>query len=964
MIGRTISHYKILEELGRGGMGVVYKALDTKLDRTVALKFLPPALAADADAKQRFVHEARAASALDHQNICTIYEINEADEQTFIAMAYVEGHTLKEEIASGSLRLDKAVHIAVQVAEGLREAHEKNIVHRDIKPANIMITPRGQAKIMDFGLAKSQADPGLTKTGTTLGTVAYMSPEQARGDKVDERTDLWSLGVVLYEMLTGQRPFKGDYEQAVLYSILNSEPEAPSAIRQDLSPELDQIVLRALARDPDGRFRSVPEFGKALREHVPGTEMAKEAGTFARRWKSPRVVIPMVVILSAFALLAVRFAQRSREVRWARQEALPAIADLVEREEYGSAYRLALEAREVIPTDPLLDRLWSKMTNRLSIFTSPPGADIYIKEYREPDSTWLCLGRTPLDNLPVPDGFYRYRIEKAGYEPIARAGWSDEDTLEFTLSEIGAIPEGMVRVPGGSKSIWIGSFSRYTTALLPDFFIDRFEVTNRQYQAFVDSGGYQREEFWRHDVVRNDRPLIWEEAMHLFRDDTGRPGPATWELGTFREGSADEPVSGVSWYEAAAYAEFVGKSLPPLDYWVACASISASEYIIPLSNFGTGGLDPVGTHAGLGYYGTYDMAGNAREWCFSASGDERYILGGSWGDPEYMFNFPATRAPLDRSSKNGFRCVLWQADDSTLAVARREVVVPPNRDYRLEEPVPHEVFRAYLSLYHYDRTPLDSRIELVDNDLEHWRIEKVSYDAAYGNERMFAYLFLPRGTSPPYQTVVLFPGAYALQMESSKNGRAINSFDFVDFVIRSGRCALCPVYKSTYERKDGYRIYDEETTSSDHRAHMLMWWKDLSRSIDYLETRNDIDHEKIAYLGSSWGGWMAPLFLAQDGRYRTAVIRLAGFPTWRMNPAFDLVNFAPRVTIPVLMLNGKYDHIFPYETSQLPMFENLGTSPEHKRLVLFETGHSVYGVRNQMIRESLDWLDRYLGPVE
>jgi non-specific serine/threonine protein kinase len=259
MIGKTISHYKILEKLGEGGMGVVYKAEDTKLKRIVALKFLPPQALVDKEDKIRFINEARAVAALDHPNICTIHEIDEAEGQTFISMAYVEGQSLKEKVESGPLKLTEALDIVIQVAQGLQEAHERNIVHRDIKSANIMVTDKGQAKIMDFGLAKVGKGELITKHGTTLGTTAYMSPEQARGETVDYRTDIWSLGVVLYEMITGRRPFRGDYEQAVIYSILNENPEPITALRTGVPMELEMIVNKALAKNPDHRYRHADE---------------------------------------------------------------------------------------------------------------------------------------------------------------------------------------------------------------------------------------------------------------------------------------------------------------------------------------------------------------------------------------------------------------------------------------------------------------------------------------------------------------------------------------------------------------------------------------------------------------------------------------------------------------------------------------------------------------------------------
>lgn len=260
MIGQTISHYKILEKLGEGGMGVVYKAEDTKLKRTVALKFLPPELTRDPDAKKRFVHEAQTASALEHNNICTIHEIDETeDRHMFIAMACYEGKSLKERIERGPLKLEETIDIAIQLGQGLSKAHEKGVVHRDIKPGNILITEDGQVKIVDFGLAKLRGRTKLTKTGTTLGTVAYMSPEQSQGKEVDHRTDIWSLGVVLYEMLTGQMPFKGDYEQAVVYSILNEEPELITNLRSDVPTELQQVVQKAMQKEPTERYANLAE---------------------------------------------------------------------------------------------------------------------------------------------------------------------------------------------------------------------------------------------------------------------------------------------------------------------------------------------------------------------------------------------------------------------------------------------------------------------------------------------------------------------------------------------------------------------------------------------------------------------------------------------------------------------------------------------------------------------------------
>jgi len=249
--------YQLLEKLGEGGMGIVYKARDTRLDRTVALKFLPPELTRDEEAKERFIQEAKAAAALNHPQICTIYEIDEADKQTFISMEYIKGQSLKDKLESGPLDTDEAKDIAIQVAKGLREAHEKGIIHRDIKPANIMLTNKGQAKITDFGLAKLTWGVDLTKTSTIMGTVAYMSPEQAKGKEVDHRTDIWSLGAMLYETLTREKPFKRTHDQATLYAVLNESPEPIEKFRKGIPPELESVVLRCIEKFPDNRYRNM-----------------------------------------------------------------------------------------------------------------------------------------------------------------------------------------------------------------------------------------------------------------------------------------------------------------------------------------------------------------------------------------------------------------------------------------------------------------------------------------------------------------------------------------------------------------------------------------------------------------------------------------------------------------------------------------------------------------------------------
>jgi serine/threonine protein kinase len=621
--------YRIEEVVGRGGMGIVYKAEDTRLKRHVALKFLPPELIQDEEAKERFILEAQTAAALAHPNICTIHEINEQDGESFIAMEYVEGQNLKAKIEKGLLATEEALDIAIQVAQGLDEAHKKGIIHRDIKSANIMITQKGQAKIMDFGLAKIKGTTLLTREGTTLGTVAYMSPEQARGEKVNHRTDIWSLGVVLYEMVSGEFPFKGDREASILYSVVHEEPRPLKGIKRDLPAELQQIINRALKKKPESRYASAEEMLKDLRKYQDSLR-AEELGAFnlrtlLRRIRRPRVAIPAVFAVIIIALAAVWLSNRQAKIRWAKEEILPEVERMIEENfaDYSEPYKLAEMAEQYIPNDPKLADLFSKISLDINIQTDPPGADIYVKEYNTPDDEWEYLGVSPIDGVRSPIGFFRWKIEKSGYETVWAAATSWDIALapkdQFipydlvrVLDEKGSIPEGMVRVSGAETPI----------GKLDDFLIDRYEVTNEQYKEFIANGGYRNRDYWKHEFVKDGKIMTWDEAMAEFVDQTDRSGPSTWQAGDYPEGQENYPVSGISWYEAAAYAEFAGKSLPTTHHW----SIARGEYtpmimwpqaggyaiFAPFINFQGKGTIPVGSLQGITAYGACDMAGNVR----------------------------------------------------------------------------------------------------------------------------------------------------------------------------------------------------------------------------------------------------------------------------------------------------------------------------------------------------------------
>jgi len=970
--GTTLAgKYKTIEILGRGGMGIVYKAEDTKLRRNVALKFLPPELIQNEEVRERFVLEAQTAAALSHPNICTIHEIDEEGGKSFIAMEYVEGQSLKEKIEKGPLEIDEALNISIQVAEGLEEAHKKGIIHRDIKSANIMVTDKGQAKVMDFGLAKVKGATLLTREGTTLGTVAYMSPEQARGREVDHRSDIWSLGIVLYEMLSGQLPFKGDREASILYSVVHEEPKPLKEIKRGLPLELQQIVNRALRKKPESRYSSAAEIIKDLKKYQDVLR-AEELGalnlrTLLRRIRKPRIAIPAVSLTLVISLVAVWFFNHQAKIRWAREEVLPEVERLVEASwrDFTEPYRLAEEAEKYIPRDPKLAELFSKCSLNINIKTEPQGADIYMKEYKAPDSEWEYLGVSPIENVRLPIGILRLKMEKEGYETVMAASSTWDIVMKpknrlipidlvRVLDEKGSIPEGMVRVPGAKTDL----------GELDDFFIDKYEVTNRQYKEFIDRGGYRNREYWKHKFIKDGRVLTWEEAMAEFVDQTDRPGPATWQAGDYPEGQDDYPVSGVSWYEAAAYAEFSGKTLPTGHHW----GIARGEYtpmiqwfqlggyaiFAPFSNFQGKGPAPVGNNQGMTSYGAYDMAGNVREWCWNKIQQGRLIRGGAWNDNTYMFREMSQASPFDRSSRNGFRCALYPDPEKIPESVLQMAKVGETRDFYKEKPVPDSIFQFYKEQFSYDKTDLNASVESRDESSEYWIQEKITFDAAYGRERVIAILFLPKNTAPPYQTVIYFPGEQAIYRNSSKEIESDLEFKvFLSFIVKNGRAALYPVYKGTMERRDDTLI--------DGRTIQIQRVKDYKRCIDYLETRQDIDCDKLAYYGISWGGWLGPIITAVEERLKASVL-LAGGLIWKRRPAANPFNYVTRVKTPTLMINGKYDTSFLYDTSIKPLFDLLGTPDEHKELKLYETDH--IPPRNEFIKETLAWLDRYLGPVK
>ena len=954
MIGRTLSHYTITERLGAGGMGVVYRAVDARLDRAVALKVLANDAVADPDRKRRFVTEARAASALNHPNIVTIHDIDQADGVAFLVMELVAGKSLRQLIPPDGLPVDRAIDYALQIAAALTAAHAAGIVHRDIKPANVMATDAGAIKVLDFGVSKlldraadsdaaTEAVTNATDTGMILGTLRYMSPEQALGQPVDTRSDIFSFGAVLYEMLAGRAAFAGDTGATSLAAVLTQSPPPLESVRRDVPADLASLINACLAKDRVGR-PAAQELVRRLTA-IRDARATPPPVSLGRALRRPAVLVPSVLLLLAAIAGGGWWWKTTARAQWARTVALPEIQRLVSVDDYDAAYRLATEALAVLPDDPQLKQLLFNITFLTTIDSVPTGADVSVRGYVANDREWIPLGRTPLENTRVPFGQVRLRIAKDGFAPI-------ETTLgglkyTYTLDPPASIPAGMVRVQAADPRV-LG-----TSVHVSDFWLDKFEVTNREFKAFVDRGGYRTREFWTEPFVSHGKTLSWDEAMAVFRDTTGKPGPSTWELGSFPEDQADMPVTGVSWYEAAAYAVFAGKSLPTAYHWRAAAAFGTfagnfSE-IMNVSNFAAKGPVRVGTLPGLGPSGTYDMAGNAKEWCWNESGEKRFILGGGWNELSYAFTDMDAQPPFDRGPIYGFR--LAKYIDAPPAAASNTIVLS-SRDYTKEKPVDAAIFEVYRGLYQYDATaPLNHVVEATE-ELPSWRKETITFDAAYGRERVRAYLYLPKTSSPPYQTVVFFPGGDAMFLKSSRELR----MQSIDFLMQSGRALLYPVYKGTYERPR-----DPGSGPLAVRDLVIQRSKDLGRSLDYLATRPDVDATRLAYYGISAGAYSGVIFTALEPRFKASVILGGGLETFPFPPEVDVWNFAPRVRVPTLMVNAKADFGYPIETSQRPLFDAIGTTD--KKHVHFEGGHIPVRIHD-MMKAILGWLDGHMGPVK
>jgi eukaryotic-like serine/threonine-protein kinase len=728
------------------------------------------------------------------------------------------------------------------------------------------------------------------------------------------------------------------------------------AWNQDPSDPCITWLLEALAAaGVRSRAQLVPEAKQPPDSPVPTAQRTTHSAALRR----PAVAVPLAAALAAALAGLGWWALQARERAHAQAE-LIRLEEMVAERDLVGAWLLARKLEPVLGDNRELERLRQASTWPVSFRSEPPGAEIEFRGYLDDPDVWYPIGTTPIEAIRLPALAPLFRVAAPGHVVVEglppASGSATSRVFTFTLWPAEDAGEDLLRIPGGDVQLPGFMFDDPAPVELPPFWLGRHEVTNREFQAFVDAGGYRDPALWREPFERAGRTLEWEEAIGDFVDATGRPGPSTWRLGAYPDGQGDHPVTGVSWYEAAAFARWAEAELPTLHHWFrAAAPASSFSEILQRARFGGDGTVPVGSSHAIGPFGAHDMAGNAFEW--TASADEegrRYAAGGAWDEPSYTFLEPAALDPYDRGSNRGLR--LARYDGAVPEVSHQPLTARGRPDFADREPVGDEMFAAFESFYAYDQRPLDAVIHSVDDASRHYRWERVSYDAAYGGERVLANLLLPKNASPPYQVVVFFPGSEAETLDSSLTFQGL---PFYEYILRSGRAVLYPVYKNMFERK----IPGWSFSPASRRDVLIQWRKDLGRSIDYIASREDLDSDRIAFYGHSLGAVYGTVLTAIEPRFAAALMLGGGVNSGTLPPEADPLNFAPRVRVPTLMLTGRDDFIRPVETHQVPLFHLLGVPDDQKQLARFDGGHAPSDM-NAVIREALAWLDRWLGPVE
>lgn len=1040
-VGCCIGPYKLRERVGEGGMGVVWAAEQKQpIHRKVAIKVIKPGM----DSEQvvaRFSAEREALSMMDHPNIARALDAGTTEQgRPFFVMELIRGVPITDYCDAHRLTVADRIELFLPVCRAIHHAHQKGVIHRDVKPSNVLVTELDAVavpKVIDFGVAKALyhrlTDLSIyTGVFQAVGTLPYMSPEQAAvsSTDVDTRSDIYGLGVLLYELLTGVTPFDKEKLASAAVDeafrmIRETEPPKPSkrlstlgartteiarrrethsaGLSKAIRGDLDWIVMKAMEKDRARRYETATALAEDLQRHLAHRPVLARPPSIVYRGRKycrrHRIGVTVSALLVCFfgitSLLVYALGRPDREVAAERERiekqrkefleheqrirnqhealrnAVPEIEALVERGDFWQACDKLNGISHAIGDDLVYESLLDVASFFVSITSSPEEVEVSVKPWDQPHAPWRVIGTTPLQDERVPRGVLRWRFAREGFAGVETAidvnhpgqmPFGPPPNMHVVLVPEATVPSGMVQVRMAEAEFGVGRLVD-----VDDFFIDQYEVTNEDYLEFVHGNGYLREEYWEHTFVRDGAEISWREAMDRFKDQTGHHGPANWRNGTFPPGQERFPVSGVSWYEAAAYAKFRGKELPTIHHWLSAAYLPCAQHITALSNFDGRGPAAVGSYRGIGLYEVYDLAGNVKEWCFNATRDgQRWVKGGAWSDPTYMLSLPDAAGAFVRDPTIGFRCAVYSAPPAAEALVPREFY---NADYSVKRPASEETVAAFLRQFLYDRKkPLNAqktKDEAFSARGIECRRERIIIDAAYAGEAVPMDLYLPSTSQPPYQTIVVFPGATAFTTNIDRD-QWLNPVELGwmhQALLAQGRAICFPIYKGQFFRNEGYNWRQGGISLRDNTVSAA---KDLSRVLDYLRTRDDIDHQAIAYLGDSYGAAFGPLMCACGPVFSGAILVAGGLCDPEVifeesvPPEVDPFNYLRLMNTPTLLLTNRLDAIFPRNVSQVPFVEGIGSAS--KEWHEYDTVHGAFPL-GEVVKLTDEWCSRVMGAV-
>ena len=1003
----SFGNYRVLRFVGSGGTSDVYLGEQTQpFHQTAAIKILRTSHL-QTKVATRFNKECDFLGSMNHPSIPKLFSTGISQSGLrYMAMEWVDGVPITQFCRERELSVRERIALFIKICLGVQHAHFKGVIHRDLKPGNILVSEYGavaEPKIIDFGIAKSAVNrfdfrDDETQSHEVVGTLSYMSPEHLnrhQGADVDTRSDIYSLGVLLYELLTDKHPFSEEIHSAenlqeAAEVITEHVPICPSkqvaertkeiarlssnhATAREMRRDLDKIVLKMIEKSPDDRYGTISQVAEDLQCYLdfrPLSNCSSPIRVSIARWcqrNSLMMKLCSGLLLLAMALLGISGwawraqmnqrqlnerlslmsdqlsdAQQAQEVLdHARSVLLPRATELAEKGDYVESF---LHARELankaeLREDFVFRELWQNISATVSFPHLPDDTTVHMARSDGKNTTWVALGKTPL-HFDVPKGYARIRLEHPDYVPRELGlNLSKESKLiqQEMLVSRAQQKSGMLFIPAASESmpdVFSGDLISHA------FWVDECEVTNEEFLEFIVAGGYENGEYWQHlEMVRDGEAIAWTEAVSTFKDRTGNFGPANWTDGRFPEGEADFPVDGVSWFEAAAYATFRGKTLPSVQHWRFFSVSSEPQSVSRFCNF-SGRISKVGDYSGTGFHGVKDVYGNVSEWCSNSSENGLQVLSGaSADDPDYLFWAPKFVSPWERKTGNGFRCIVVEDLDEYEALSQQSIETRRHVDLnRHREPL-SDLRQWYHYLADQPLHPVSIKSEEVKDRDRDYHHETIELDTVYDENRFNLHIFTPRHQRSKI-TLIYLPGIgrYNKPMFFSLANRSDIDVKFIDELTRKGHRVVYPIYQGCYERwvkrpSEHFRI-----DAASAQACWIQCVQDAMCALDYLETRDDVNSDEIVGLGFSNGADKLIAALAMDSRFDRATLLSVGYHNWHKDrPIIDTFQYTPHIHLPVLLVTGIHDNLYTYENSQIPLFSDLGS--EDKLHVLMEGGH-------------------------